>query len=371
MTETYFRGRLFGPGLPGAGVGASGQWRGETLRLTAGARELSIGLDDLHLEAAGFNDVRLRVSWRGNDGLYAFFLEEQADRDTFAAAGPSGVHSKLAGVRIRSRRLERRLRLGWAVLLLFLSLPVLGLVAFIWQADALAGWVADKVPHEQEARLGELTLTQLRAQMRLIESGPAVEVLAAIGDRLTAGSRHSYRWLVADRPEINALAAPGGVVVVFAGLMREVDSAEELAGVLAHETAHVELRHSLRGAIKGFGVRALLSLATGDVAGPLAQDLAARLTEMKFSRAAESEADQRGLVMLVEAGISPHGMQRFFERLARRESAGQGWTLFSTHPASAERLTALGRQIETLPARPYAPLAIDWPTIRASLAGSR
>ncbi|MFZ5512586.1 MAG: M48 family metallopeptidase [Pseudomonadota bacterium] len=363
-----FSGRLFGPALPGAGVAARGRWDGEVLRVSAGVVEVSAPAADIRIDGAGFNAERVRVSWHSPEGAYALFLEQPSERAAFNASAPAPVALQLAAAARKGRRVEARLRLGWALLGLFLLLPFLALGVFLWQADPVAGWLADRIPLEQEARIGELTLAQVRTQMRLADSGPAAEAVRAIGGRLTSGSRYKYRWYVAERPEVNAFAAPGGVIVVFAGLIRAADSPEELAGVLAHEAAHVELRHSLKSTIKGLGLRALLALALGDFANTVAGDLATHLTEMKFSRDAEAEADREGLRRLVAAGISPHGMPAFFDKLAKEEGgAAPALSILSTHPASAERMAALRAEIAALPPRSYEPMGVDWAAVRKSL----
>jgi predicted Zn-dependent protease len=156
--------------------------------------------------------------------------------------------------------------------------------------------------------------------------------------------------------------------VVHAGLIRGADSAEELAGVLAHEIAHVELRHSLNGAIKNLGLRALFALVLGDVSGTFAGDIASQLTELKFSRDAERDADREGLRRLVAGAISPHGMPRFFEKLAAKEGkTGEALALVSTHPSSSERIEILKREIAALPAREYVALNFDWEAIKKTL----
>jgi predicted Zn-dependent protease len=176
---------------------------------------------------------------------------------------------------------------------------------------------------------------------------------------------HRYRWFVADRPDVNAFAAPGGVVVVFSGLIRAAGSAEELAGVLAHEVAHAELRHTLRGVIKSIGLRALAATVTGDISGSVFADAAARLTELRFSRDAEREADAEGLRRLVAARIDPSGMIRFYEKL----SAGQRFSppsILSTHPAGGERLDSLRREVSRQKGI-WQPLPVDIQSVKALL----
>jgi len=341
-----FYGRLFGPGLPSAGTEARSFWN-DAGRLTIihGGGEVTAA--EPQIAAAGFNDAGLRLSWEDEAGSHAFFIETEEARATCLAGAPPQYAAELAAAVGVRRRVERSFRFGWAALILLLLLPVLMLGAFFIARDDLADWIVRRIPWEQEARLGDLALAQARLQMRIVESGPAVEVVRAIGEPLAAGSPHRYRWFVADRPELNAFAAPGGVVVVFAGLLRSADSAEEIAGVLAHEIAHVELRHSLKTMVKGLGLRTLVALVLGDFSGTTLAEAATGLTELGFSREAEREADRDGLRRLVAVRVDPNGMVRFFEKLAQEHSAAPP-ALLSTHPAGKERLAELRREVASL-----------------------
>lgn len=358
-----FRGRLFGAGLPGGGAEAVARWWGERLEVTAGERAWSGAVE--RVEPAGFDGDRLRVTLRvpeGGDAPFALFVEGAEARRAFAAGAPAGVAAQVARAARAERGRERRFRVAWAGLGLFLLLPVVLLLAFLARSDVVARWIVDRVPPELEARLGELALAQARAQMTLQTSGPAVDAVRLMGERLAAGTRLQYRWLVADRPEINAFAAPGGVVVVFRGLIEAADTPEEVAGVVAHEVAHAELRHSLRAAVKGMGLRALLSIALGDLSGGVLERAAANLTELRFSREAEREADSEGLRRMAAAGIDPQGMIRFFERLQKQEGAAVP-ALLSTHPATSERMERLRRAAAA--AKPASrPLPLDWAAVK-------
>jgi len=361
---SLFAGRLFGPDLPGAGVEATARWDNDGgLVLSHAGRELMAVVPDI--DAAGFNAAGLRISWCAENGEHVFFVETEEARATCLAAAPAQHTARLAAATGQRRRVERRFRLGWAALFLLLLLPVLALGAFFLAQDDLADWVVRRIPYEQEARLGDLALAQTRLQMQLAESGPAVEAIRAIGEPLTAGSPHRYRWFVADRPDLNAFAAPGGVVVVHAGLLRSADNAEEIAGVLAHEIAHAELRHSLKTMVKGMGFRALVAVALGDFSGTALAEAAKNLTELGFSREAEREADRDGLRRLVAARIDPGGMVRFFEKLAQEQSLTPP-ALLSTHPATEERLAELRRQVAALSGN-WVPLVIDLTAFKAAL----
>lgn len=366
MNPAAFHGRLFGAGISGAGTAAQAWWEGSKLAVQAdGAIHRADGAG-LQVEAAGFNLRQLKLSWNGVDGGYAFFIEAEDECARLLSGAPESMRTAFAGVQGRRRSLGRRFNAAIAVYGAIVSLPLLLLLAFLLNIGHLVDWVAEKIPVHYEDRIGELVLAQTRMQMKLIDSGPAHEAVQAIGERLTAGSAYRYRWFIADRKDINAFAAPGGVIVVHSGLIAQTAQAEELAGVLAHEVAHVEQRHSLKNLMKTAGLGVLLSLALGDFSGTALGNAAGKLTELKFSRDAETDADREGLRRLVDAGIAPHPMADFFSKLGSKES-GMMPSMLATHPASAEREERLRSMIAALPARQYAPLPFNWTEIKASL----
>jgi predicted Zn-dependent protease len=196
--------------------------------------------------------------------------------------------------------------------------------------------------------------------------------VADIGARLTKGSRYQYRWYVSDEREINAYALPGGIVVVNAGLIENADSAEELAGVLAHEVQHVEYRHTLQQMIHTAGWAAVLAVALGDVSAITAIVLH-QLGNLRNSRQLESQADAEGMKALARAGIPLEGMPSLFRKLQaeQEKKGGDGVALMSSHPATAERiadLEQLGRTLKCDCPPLAATMGIDWSAVQAAAA---
>lgn len=365
MTDKAIGARLFGPGLPGAGVMVRAHWRGKTLVVShEGADDLLVKVGDLRLSATGFNASERQVAWESALGTYAMHLNEGA-ADRLGQLGPEGWSREVALLQRASDRLERRFRWGWAALALVLGAPLLLLFMFVAHSDRFVDWVVSRVPVAEEIRLGEWVLDQTRLEYNLQERGPVVNAVREIGERLVVGSPVQYRWLVASSPVVNAFAVPGGIVVVNEGLILAATSAEELAGVLAHEVAHVELRHGTQAMVKNLGMRALLGVLIGDWSGGVVDEAGARLLEMKFSRDAEQAADREALIRLDKAGISPNGLLAFFERLSKDEAHSPA--LLSTHPLAAERVADLRQQLGNLPPKSYPPLAVDWALVKAHL----
>jgi beta-barrel assembly-enhancing protease len=261
---------------------------------------------------------------------------------------------QMAQLRGARRRNHAWRTLGLSVLALFVLLPLLLLLVFLWQADRIAGAIAGRIPVAREEQLGRQLFAGMRRSLKLQEQGETVLLVRSLGERLTRDSKFRYEFYVAEDPAINAFAMPGGIIVVHTGLIKATRRPEELAGILAHEVQHVELRHGLKGLVKELGLRGLWAALTGDLGGAIAGEAALQLTSLRFSRAAELQADARGFDALVAQGIDPQGMVDFFGTMEKAAGATPpAW--LSTHPASAVRQEALRARLDATDFRRSAP----------------
>jgi predicted Zn-dependent protease len=149
---------------------------------------------------------------------------------------------------------------------------------------------------------------------------------------------------VVKNPIVNAFAAPGGYIVIFQGLLERTKTAEELAGVLAHELQHILLRHSTQAVLQEASTGILLVAMTGDASGAMAYGLqtARTLGMLRYSRQKEEEADLEGMRMLIAAGINPEGMIAFFEMLKKEETkTPELLNYLSNHPTTQDRIEKL------------------------------
>lgn len=357
--------RLFGPGLAAGGEAVELELSDGALAVP-GRPELAVALSQVSLTLAGFGLDEWQLAWLAGDARYAAHLADKASLQRLAARPPAGLLAQVAAVGRAGRQRQRRAMTVWGVLGLAVLLPFLLLGLFVWQSARIAGWLADRIPIEQERQLGELVFAREKPALKLIGRGPAAQAVSEIGARLTQGSAYRYRFYLAQSPEVNAYAVPGGTVVVYTGLLARADSAEELAGVLAHEVQHVERRHSLKALVHGLGLSALASLALGDASGGVAAGMAQQLAGLSFSREQESDADLHGLDALRRAGIAPQGMLRFYRKLASSQG-GATPAMLSTHPTSDARFAALEAELGKKGGWPARPLPYDWGTIKASL----
>lgn len=334
------------------------------LGVEAAAGDVSVraSLADVTLREAGFDERGLELTWTsGADRWVVHVLDAEAARALLAT--PALATTPMAGALVNRKRGTTAGRsLGWSLLIAFVLLPAVLLLLFVLNSNRIAGWIAGRIPIEQEVGIGRQAFEGMRAELTLKDTGAAYEAVKAIGARLTKGSTYTYEFHIAEDKAVNAFALPGGVIVVNTGLIDLTARPEELAGVLAHEVQHVELRHSVRAMVKGLGLRALFAFATGDIGGSLIGEAVVGMTDLKFSRDDESEADRLGLDALIEAGIDPSGMPAFFEKMSRQ--AGEAPIAFvSSHPASADRDAALRARLRgSATNKTFTPLSTEpWP----------
>lgn len=358
---------LFSPSAPALSERARACFRDGALLING--ERADVTLAEIGLTLGGFDHKQVFLFWHsekeGEEGRWAISPIDENALAQLRASAPEPLASLLRGAARDISRKQHRSRFGLGVLGLILLLPLLLLGLVVWQSHAIAGWAAGHISLENEQQLGELAFKQATAGMTLRQGGVDADAIREIGARLTQGSKYTYQWYVAEDSSINAFAVPGGYVVVNTGLIQAADSAEEVAGVLAHEVQHVELRHTLKNMVHSLGLRAALALALGDVGSTALGDMAATLGELKFSRDLESEADKNGLAALKRAGIAPQGMVSFFDKLRKQEGATPP-ALLSTHPASEARMQILQAMVREQGSWPAQRLPYDWSIIKAT-----
>ncbi len=326
----------------------------------------TVPLASVRLHRGGFSGRQWQFSWQGTDGNWSVTVNDAAVQQRLQTRPPAGLERQLDELQHSGRKGRWLARLGWSLLLLIVLAPVALLGLFWWQADRVAGWALDHIDIAQERELGEQVFASQKAGLRLVQQPVAQQMLADLGGKLTQGSTYHYDWYISDDPSLNAFALPGGIVVVNSGLIQASATPEELAGVLAHEVQHVERRHSLRAMVKNLGLQGLLQFALGDYSGTVTAQMAQELSQLRFSRDHEREADQLGFASLTAADIDPHGMMTIFERLQAADRRSPP-ALLSSHPATADRIAALKDMTAKLPAHRYPRLTYPWAKIKAAL----
>ncbi len=162
--------------------------------------------------------------------------------------------------------------------------------------------------------------------------------------------RQEFVWdvhIIHDDEVLNAFATPGGYIYVYTGLIKYLNNPDAFAGVMGHEIAHADLRHTSRNLQKVYGVQVLLSLLLGEDSSQLEQiaaQIAGTAAGLSFSREFENEADEKSVEYLAKTGFACDGAKIFFERLEDEGQTGPPEFL-STHPSPSNRVENINDKV--------------------------
>lgn len=222
-----------------------------------------------------------------------------------------------------------------------------------WRRRPSAGDVIEKEDIQAEIAFGREVAARLIGRYRLYENDAVLKYVNLVGRTLTQNSNRpeiEFHFAVLDTPEINAYAAPGGYVFVTKGALEKMQDESELAGVIAHEIAHISEKHVVKELkIQGSDATATAGLArliggTSDAArSAFAQAVDKALDVLLkdgYKREDEVQADRTGISYAAISGYDPLGLPRFLERIASIK-AKPTEILDKTHPGSAERVQRL------------------------------
>ncbi len=361
-----FEATLFNPAT-GDSVKVSVRSFGSSLEVTGAGETLRIDPAKSELGAGGWDRESIQITWPGEGGTFALTTKDPGAKDELARI--PRFHGAL-GQAVRAQAAARRSgRFGLTMVVVLTLLPVLLLVGLLLFRNRIVDFVLERIPITVDQQVGRMFEEEILGGKEAVKDNEATRAIDLIVDRLAAANpekRFEFKVAIQRNREVNAFAAPGGLIVVYTGLIQEAGSAEEVAGVLAHEMAHATNRHSMRQLVYAGGLLPLMGLLIGQPdAAELFQNLG-RLSELKFSRTQEEDADRTGFDTLIAASISTEGMARFFDRLARVD--GVSPSFLSTHPSSDDRAAVIRARARALSQPPGEPLPIDWKAVKASIS---
>ena len=307
---------------------------------------------------AGAPDVLLRLKPDGQETLFV--------------ADPSFAGVIVARARALSpgRQRWQGLKPGIAVVA-----AVAAMVGGAWALDLHpAQAVAKVLPQHSREVLGGAVVTSLAKDKKVCETPASKAALDRLTQRLLGAASDKplpVRVTLFDWGLVNAFAAPGGRIILTRGLVQQAGSADEVAGVLAHELGHTLELHPEVGIIRAMGLAAATQLALAGSSGTMS-NVGLLLTQLRYTRIAEREADTHALRILKGAGISHKGFGDFFERLEGKRAESPTAKdipeveVLSTHPMTAERIA----MVRVQPAYPATPALSpeDWRALRDACA---
>lgn len=247
---------------------------------------------------------------------------------------------------------------GWGLAVLLLA----GNMAWGQQLKSLKPGF-DMFTPQQDVQLGQEAAAQVEKTQPVVKNAQIDSYINELGHRL-AQSPHAgtfpFSFHVIYDKNINAFALPGGPIFVNTATFLAADNEAQLAGVLAHEMSHIALRHGTHQASKGNVINMLANLAgaaTGNgLMGALAREginLGANSVLLHYSRDAESGADYNGAQIMADAGYDPRQMAEFFRKLETHSNSSAVAQFLSDHPNPGNRVTAVEKEVQLMPARNY------------------
>ncbi len=326
--------------------------------VTAARHEVLVALDGDRLLITGYGEVPLGQI-RRLDGRQMVFSRADLKgwRLGFDQEPPPPLLWQLPAKGHYGGPIDRIGLWGFAAIALVVS--VLVVVGVIQGLDL----VARAIPYSWEQRLGDAISGDFGEQACRAPAGQ--KALDALARRLSPSSR-PIRVGMVDFPLVNAVALPGGRILIFRGLVDEATSPDEVAGVLAHEIGHVEHRHVMVALLRQFGIGMLVG------SGGTAAEYGQALVESRYSRAAESDADDYSIRQLSKARISPAATATLFARLSKEEPDMPGLFVYlASHPPSDERQRRFAAAAKAMPMPVPALTPAEWDSVRAMCSGRK
>jgi len=349
MTNRFYDGRIARP----SDIDIAVQAGVLVLQNKADAQQLGCWVI-ADMTAVDSNDLRDEMTFRHRTTPEArLILGPSAQRDLLLGQAPH-LKNWRHQERLRIVKTVGGLTLGGVALVLgcYLALPRLAIA------------LVEMMPLQWDQKLGDPIRSNIREHAHICSNTAGQRALDQLGARLMPDNIAAIPLTldVVERDDVNAFALPGNHIVVFSGLITKAETPEMLAGVLAHEMGHLEMRHPTRGVIEQVGLGAAINLLVGNNAiGNISQMMAG----LSYTRDMERQADEQAIALLHRANIRADGLAAFFE-LLKKDEKGSLPTLLSDHPGLEDRAAATRQDSTGGPAMSDA----DWQSLKAICSGS-
>ena len=208
-----------------------------------------------------------------------------------------------------------------------------------------------KITENVDEQLGDVFWKSYSAEMVEVKNRKIVEPIQQMVRNLCYENNiaaSSINVHVVENNEINAFAMPGRHLVVHTGLIDFADHEDEIAGVIAHEIAHIESGHVVKKLGKEIGLSILMNLTLGDIGGEVVRNALSTITSTAYDRSLEKEADLKAVDYMIAAKMKPTYLASFLEKLDKQSQTPEVLQWVSTHPDSKERVSYINQKVKSI-----------------------
>jgi beta-barrel assembly-enhancing protease len=304
--------------------------------------------------SASLNLLKLEMGGAGDNMLFL----ETPNGMKFYCADSNFIKElkkmKIPLLRFQFKEIEKSKSKTRALVLIILFTMVL-VSCIAWSGRKfILNLAINQIPLSWDKKIGELSFKQIEFKESFVKDASVLKTLDSIVApfKLTSDinlKKHAWKVHLVEGPEVNAFAIPSGDIVIYSGLIFRARSVNEIQGVVAHEIAHVLLRHGIKNMGTQLGLMSIASLILGDLHGLIMiGEQGAQIASLSFSRDFEREADSTGFELLQNAGLNTNGLALFFESLQKMEEgdlqrALKKVSFLSTHPPTEDRIEFLNK----------------------------
>lgn len=236
------------------------------------------------------------------------------------------------------------------VLLLFIVLAFGGCYYVYSKINWSGLFGVKKITENLDEQLGDVFWKSYSAEMVEVKDMKIVEPIQQMVSNICSDNNiapSSINVHVVENKEINAFAMPGRHLVVHTGLIDFADHQEEIAGVIAHEIAHIESGHVVKKLGKEIGLSILMNLTLGDIGGEVVRNALSTITSTAYDRSLEKEADLKAVDYMIGAKMNPTYLASFLEKLDKQSQTPEVLQWVSTHPDSKERVRYINEKVKS------------------------
>ncbi len=308
-------------------------------------------LDLRHVQVSLGGTANTLIYLKPKDNQYepTFSVRDRAILEALKEVGSADIMEQIQN--FQKKVLGHRLWLVWCFILF--DILLFGSIAFLYFYGA--DLAVKMIPYSVDEKLGSVIFN---TSLDSIAGGQSVppevqkEVEKIFQKLVDALEEKPYNFVVKviPSPDVNAFALPGGKITIFTGLLKKVETPEEVAGVLAHEIIHATKRHGLKKMVQHLGMNILIYAVIGNDISTVSDLLLKNSKEflgLHYSRNMENEADELGFALMKKAGIHPKAFQSFLKKLPGEQGKLQMATEWlSTHPLTQKRIQAIGQMLE-------------------------